>query len=296
MTSMRTTLNIENGSLAAIRNYADAAIAIAILTAYLATSASATEVMSTTQQNALVQKYCTMCHTDAVKNGGISLEHFDVAIAPPSQIAMMLSKLTGGVALETVKAAASNASAAALVSKNMKSGAMGASGIPRPDVATVDGLIHAFAAASTGATEWTVHRTTPAEASVLTASILREMPLTKSAGEAESYRLVVSCNATTHQGSMQLTWSPIAQTGRLAALVDGKAAVLNETGPAVLMLADRKEDGSAVGLFLPMDSLTIKDPFFGGSVTFPFANLPKDSRHHFVTCFSDGSAALQALR
>ncbi len=79
---MRTTLNIENGSIAAIYNYAEATIVIAILTAYLATSASAAEVMSTTQQNALVQKYCTMCHTDAVKNGGLSLEHFDVAIAP----------------------------------------------------------------------------------------------------------------------------------------------------------------------------------------------------------------------
>ena len=279
---MWTTLNIENGSVAAIHNYADAAIAIAILTGWLAAStATATEVMSTTQQNALVQKYCSMCHTDAVK--GLSLEHFDVAIAPPSQIAMMLSKLTGGVALETVKAAASNASAAALVSKNMKSGATGESGIPRPDVPTVDGLIHAFAAASTGATEWTVHRTKPTEASVLTVSILREMPLTKSSGEAESYRLVVSCNATTHQGSMQLTWSPIAQTGTLAALVDGKVAVLNDTGPAL-------------GLFLPMDTLTIKDPFFGGSVTFPFANLPKDARHHFATCFSDGSASLRALR
>ncbi len=79
---MRTTLNIENESVSAIRNYAEATIAIAILTAHLATSASAAEVMPTTQQNALVQKYCTMCHTDVVKNGGLSLQHFDVAIAP----------------------------------------------------------------------------------------------------------------------------------------------------------------------------------------------------------------------
>jgi hypothetical protein len=31
------------------------------------------------QQNALVQRYCAVCHTDAAKNGGLSLEHFDAA-------------------------------------------------------------------------------------------------------------------------------------------------------------------------------------------------------------------------
>src|ERR1700730_4992142 len=101
------------------------------------------ELMSPGQQNALVQKYCAVCHTDAAKNGGLSLEHFDAAQAPPSLTAMLLSKLTGGVLLKTAREAASNASAAAFIDRKMRSGAMGAAGIPIPDKATIDALIHA---------------------------------------------------------------------------------------------------------------------------------------------------------
>jgi hypothetical protein len=115
--------------------------------------------MPAAQQNALVQKYCAVCHTDAARNGGLSLEHFDAAQASPSLTAMLLSKLTGGVSLATVREAGSSASAAALVDQKMKSGAMGA-GIPIPDKVTIDAMIHAFALKSAGATEWTVERST----------------------------------------------------------------------------------------------------------------------------------------
>jgi hypothetical protein len=88
-------------------------------------TAFASDAMPAAQQNALVQKYCAVCHTDAARNGGLSLEHFDAAQAAPSLAAMMVSKLTSGVSLETVRAAASDPSASALVDKKMKSGAMG---------------------------------------------------------------------------------------------------------------------------------------------------------------------------
>src|SRR6267378_2753292 len=122
------------------------------------------ELMSPGQQTALVQKYCAVCHTDAAKNGGLSLEHFKVAEAPPSLIAMLLSKLTGGVSLQTAKDAPYNPSAAALVDRKMRSGAMGAAGIPIPDKATIDALIRAFAVESAGATSWTVERSKDAAA------------------------------------------------------------------------------------------------------------------------------------
>ncbi len=48
------------------------------------------------QQNPLVQKYCAVCHTDAVKNGGLSLEHYDAEDANPALAAMLLIKLKGG--------------------------------------------------------------------------------------------------------------------------------------------------------------------------------------------------------
>ena len=164
--------------------------------------APAAELMPLAQQNALVQKYCAVCHTDAAKNGGLSLEHFDAATAPPSLTAMLLSKLTGGVLLQTAREAPSNASAAALVDRKMRSGAMGAAGIPIPDKATIDALIHAFAVESAGAMDWTVERSKDAGAGTptLTASILQEMPSATNPGEAEVYRLIASCNAATREG------------------------------------------------------------------------------------------------
>src|ERR1039458_714546 len=65
---------------------------IAALIASSVTAASA--AMPAAQQNQLVQTYCAVCHTDASRNGGLSLEHFDAAHANPGVAAMLLSKLT----------------------------------------------------------------------------------------------------------------------------------------------------------------------------------------------------------
>ena len=62
-------------------------VAFAFLVASLARPAAAADLMPVAQQNALVQKYCAVCHTDAARNGGLSLEHFDAAQAPPSLMA-----------------------------------------------------------------------------------------------------------------------------------------------------------------------------------------------------------------
>ena len=140
------------------RRYRASAFA-AMLAGWLAVPAAAAEVMPAARQNALIQKYCAVCHTDAANNGGLSLERFDAAQAAPSLAAMLLSKLTSGVSLETVREASSNAGAAALVDRKMKSGAMGAAGIPIPDKSAMDALLQALAMESAGATEWTVeHR------------------------------------------------------------------------------------------------------------------------------------------
>src|ERR1700704_5992169 len=123
--------------LAGLRRILVKASVASMLAGGIATAAAADD-LSPAQQNALVQKYCAVCHTDAARNGGLSLEHFDAAQAAPSLAAMMVSKLTGGVSLETAKASASDPSAAALVARKMKGGAMGAAGIPIPDKATID--------------------------------------------------------------------------------------------------------------------------------------------------------------
>jgi hypothetical protein len=279
-----------------------AMVAACLATRSLATPAPAAEIMPPAQQNALVQKYCAVCHTDAAKNGGLSLQHFDAAQAPPSLTAMLLSKLTGGVLLETAREARSKASAAAFIDKKMRSGAMGAAGIPIPDDATTEALIHAFAVESAGAVDWTVERSKDAAAGapMLTASILREMPSAKSAGEGEVYRLIASCNSATQEGEVQLAWSPVAQSGTLAASVDGNAAVPyrvegsekmgNDSGVvlhglAALVLAETKRGVSRTGLPFPAESLTIGDLFPGETVTFSFAHLPEDARQDFKACF-----------
>ncbi len=266
----------------------------------LAAPSPAAELMPPAQQNALVRKYCAVCHTDAAKNGGLSLDHFDAAQAPSSLTAMLLSKLTGGVLLKTVREASSDASAAALIEKKMKSGAMGAAGIPIPDKATIDALIHAFTVESAGAMDWTVERSKEAAAPMLTASILREAPSARNVGEAEVYRLIASCNSATQAGEVQLAWSPVAQSGTLAASVDGNAAAQyrvegSETmgngsglvlhGLAALVLAETKRGVFRTSLPFPAESLTISDLFPGETVTFSFANLPKDARQHLTACF-----------
>jgi hypothetical protein len=52
--------------------------------------------MPVSQQNALVQKYCAVCHTDAQRNGGLSLQHFDAAHPDAGVSAMVLGKLKTG--------------------------------------------------------------------------------------------------------------------------------------------------------------------------------------------------------
>ncbi len=101
------------------------------------------ERMPFAEQNALVGKYCAVCHTDVARNGGLSLQHFDAGTVNPSLAAMLVSKLRGG--------------------------AFGASGLPMPDQATRQGLMAALVLASAGSKEWTV----AGGAHEVTASVLR---------------------------------------------------------------------------------------------------------------------------
>jgi hypothetical protein len=138
-----------------------------------------THAMPAAQENALVQKYCAVCHDDAHRNGGLSLQHFDASHVEPSLAAMMVSKL--------------------------KSGAMGAAGIARPDAATQDAFLDVLTAQSAGANEWVLTRTQDpvTQTALLTASIVLDVPST-----SELYRLKLTCRPDTREAEMQLSWSP----------------------------------------------------------------------------------------
>jgi hypothetical protein len=235
-----------------------------------AAMAFAGEPMPAAQQNSLVRKYCAVCHTDIARNGGLSLEHFDAAQVAPSLAAMMVSKITGGVSLESTRAAASDPSAAELVALSMKHGAMGAAGIPIPDKAVIDALIAALAAEAARAQEWSLER-----GPAVTASILRELPGANK-GEAAMFRLVVTCNAATHVGDMQLGWAPMPKIGGLTATADKKATLADD--------GEGRLDGPG-RIALPLRTLTIHSDFQTAPVEFPFSELSGQARQSLAVCF-----------
>jgi hypothetical protein len=217
---------------------------------FAAASISAWAAMPTSEQNALVKKYCAVCHSDAAKNGGLSLEHYDAAKPDPGLAAMILSKLNNG--------------------------AMGAAGNGVPDKAAQQAWLDSTREQAVGAKEWFVSR----EHDAVSASIVREVARRKSGStDAPIYRMLVACNVLTGIGEMQLTWSPEPQTGRtIAVSVDEKAPVEYKiegsesmgngaslkSGHASIVISSGKHGRLA----LPKDSLIIRELFPGESVQF----------------------------
>jgi hypothetical protein len=265
---------------------------------------AAAPAIAVEKQNSFVRTHCTVCHNDRANNGGLTLEEFDGARVAPSLAAMMLSKITSGTALATVNAAAHDATALAALEKGVRTGAINASGNGVPDKATVDGLVAAFAAQSAGASNWSLERAKDrAGAEIVTASIVRELPSASAAGrhagtEAAMYRLVLTCNVSTHAGAMQLAWSPEPKRGTLAVALDTQSATTYAvdgtermgngasatTGPAAFVFA--RFGGSADSrIQLPHRTLTASQLFAGETVAFPFDQLTSAAREALSVCF-----------
>ena len=269
-------------------------------------SGAAAPAIAVDTQNTFVKTHCTVCHNDRANNGGLSLEGFDGARVAPSLAAMMLSKITSGAALATVNAAGHDAAALATLEKGMKTGAINASGNGVPDKATVDGLVAAFTAQSAGASNWSVQRSKDRSTSteVITASIVRELSSMPAAGraagtEAAMYRLVLTCNAATRDGAMQVAWSPEPKRGTLVVGFDGQPATrftvegtermgngtAATTGPAAFVFAQGTAGADAAHLPLPARALTVSELFPGETVTFPFDELTGAARQSLSACF-----------
>lgn len=221
--------------------------------------------MPAAEQNVLVMKYCAVCHTDAAKNGGLSLQHYDAASHDPSLAIMILSKL--------------------------KSGAMGAAGNGVPDSAAQHAWIESTMEQAAGAGEWFVSH----QGGAVLASIVRKVPPREPGGtNAPLYRVKLACNPATGAGDIQLTWSPQPQTGRTMTAaadantpveykIEGEESMGNgasvQTGRASVLLTG----GTGGKLPLPRRSLIIRDLFPGEIVEFPFADLT--ARAELGKCF-----------
>jgi hypothetical protein len=232
----------------------------------MTTPALSAERMSAGQQNALVQNYCAPCHTDAAKNGGLSLAHYDAARPNPPLAAMLLSKLN--------------------------SGAMGAAALGIPNEATRDAWVAATATQAERAKAWTVIRTEApeSEAPVLVASIVRDVPPRKSEAVAPLYRLILSCNIASGQGEIKLTWSPQPQTNRTFSVsADGKPGIPHTLEDKVEKMGNGSAGtaGLAAAMLtgpLPEKTLTITELFPGETVVFPLGDLDPDARQQLSAC------------
>jgi len=269
---------------------------LAVLAAGLLPAAAAGDAMPAAQQTALVQKYCGVCHSDAHENGGLSLEHFDAERPDPGVAAMLVSKLTNGLSPKQVIALQHDPSGAALIAGKMQVGAMGAAGLPVPDRPTQNALVSALSVDAAGYNEWTVRLQAP----ILTASIVREVPSPKNAGDTDLYRLTVACHADTHEAQMVLAWAPGASPKgqTVSAAIDGNSpSTFQVDGSEKMFKGTFGTMGTGATILsaatLPERTLTITNLFPDETVVFPFSDLAQTARQELSACFTSPSSKLR---
>lgn len=233
--------------------------------AFAAISAPLWAAMPPAEQNALVKQYCAVCHTDAARNGGLSLQHYDAAKPDPPLAAMLLSKLNNG--------------------------AMGAAGIGVPGKPSQQAWRASTKEQAAGAGHWFVSRQNGA----LSASIIRDVPpRDPNVSDNPLYRLTLACNASSGAGEIQLTWSPQPETGStMTASADGAAPVAYRIEGKELMGNGATVQSGHASVFLsdggrlafPASSLTIRDLFPGEAVEFPLSALDPKTRTELSACF-----------
>jgi hypothetical protein len=271
----------------------------AVLSLYLTARAEdvrSADIMPYVQQNAVVQKQCASCHSDALMYGGLSLEYFDAAHADPTLSAMLVSKITNGYSPREVKAASGPELEAKMLAL-IKTGAMTAGG-PLPDDTTQLALVRALSLEAAGAEAWHSDwaENSRTHSRILTATILRQLPSTKFPdGRIDMYRLILTCRVSSHEGEIKLAWANgVPEEGReITVVVDGKTPFTHKieggkqqgngaNGPGATVLYPNLQTNTP----FPAHSLTIRNVFPDETVVFPFEDLSQTVRQDLSTCFS----------
>ena len=246
--------------------------------------------MPVAQQNGIVQKYCAVCHDDAKRMGGLSLQNFDAAHPDPNVAGMMVSKLD--------------------------SGAMGAAGIKQPDRPVVEALRSALVAyavdAKTAAGGWTLKsfNDPTTKRPLVTASMTQDVSLAAPAGQSGSYELTITCEKTSDltkggnaSGLAELRLATYTKKGSDASLAGRQ--MLESVGRSVPFEVDGRrveaavqyvsQDNAVAARFmmpLPSHTLTIRNLFPGETVTFPFGQLSPTLREVLSTCVATKGAGV----
>ncbi|MEX0618671.1 MAG: hypothetical protein WDZ76_12250 [Pseudohongiellaceae bacterium] len=256
--------------------------------------------ISVARQTEMMENYCVMCHLDRAKNGGLSLEHFDAATVSPALATMLVSKFTTGVPLEEILKPEKDAVSVEAIEAGKKMGApsvMGVAGLPLPTDSEINGFIMAMADRTRGAEQWHVAR----NGDVVSADISRVTPLPVREGRRDlTYRLALTCDASSGEGEIMLSWSPMPAHGTLEAVVDGDSPiefVLDQwesmangdpgrSPPSSVMLAGSGMSDTHTSLVMPQSTLEISGPLPTDTVAFSFRELAQSDQRLLSVCFA----------
>ena len=233
--------------------------------------------MPAARENALVHKYCAGCHSDKLRYGLMTLEHFDAGHADPSLAAMLLMKITHGRTSKDVLA-----SDAKTVRAMMQGSAMAAAGIKTPDDATQAALARALAQQAQTAFDWNVFE----ENRAVVASILRGAPSSQVAGAIDAYRLTVSCDEETGAGEIKISWGDPGSK-------DGTPIRFSVDGVEMSQMVDPASGQGNMGvgatvlkISLPERTLRVSNIVGKGEVEFPLGSLNPPARRRLASCFA----------